>query len=250
MKKSATVPASGTWEQLRAQNQSNRVSHSIVGLVSARGAPNGARGGRAPPNINSRGNRRASFPFAALLDCAFRMISEIEPQAGGTSGDLVEQVEKLFSPEGILSRAKNFEYRPQQQRMAVAVARALENREHLVVEAGTGVGKSLAYLAPGHLARRRAKAKRRSSPRTPSICRSSSRKKICRCSNSVLPVEVQLHDAQRPRELSLHAPPAKGDAAGRQPFHLAGGGGTASASTNGPRPPRTAACRILRSSRT
>src|SRR5579883_1373008 len=79
------------------------------------------------------------------------MISAIEPQAGGTSDDLVQQVERLFSPEGILSRAKNFEYRPQQQQMAVAVAKALENKEHLVVEAGTGVGKSLAYLAPAIL---------------------------------------------------------------------------------------------------
>jgi ATP-dependent DNA helicase DinG len=35
--------------------------------------------------------------------------------------------------------------------MAVAVARALENREHLAVEAGTGVGKSLAYLVPAIL---------------------------------------------------------------------------------------------------
>src|ERR1700735_4360081 len=79
------------------------------------------------------------------------MISEIEPGTGGLSGDLVAQVEELFSPTGILSRAKNFEYRPQQQRMAVAVAKALEKRTHLVVEAGTGVGKSLAYLAPAIL---------------------------------------------------------------------------------------------------
>jgi Rad3-related DNA helicase/REP element-mobilizing transposase RayT len=51
----------------------------------------------------------------------------------------------------LLSRAKNFEYRPQQQQMAVAVAQALQNREHLAVEAGTGVGKSLAYLIPAIL---------------------------------------------------------------------------------------------------
>jgi ATP-dependent DNA helicase DinG len=77
------------------------------------------------------------------------MISVVDHQPAGT--DLVSQVEQIFSPTGILSRAKNFEYRPQQQQMAVAVARALQNREHLAVEAGTGVGKSLAYLVPAIL---------------------------------------------------------------------------------------------------
>ncbi len=77
------------------------------------------------------------------------MISVIDPQPAGT--DLVSLVEEIFSPTGILSRASNFEYRPQQQQMAVAVARALQNQEHLAVEAGTGVGKSLAYLIPAIL---------------------------------------------------------------------------------------------------
>ncbi len=77
------------------------------------------------------------------------MISVVEPQPAGA--DLVAQVEEIFSPTGILSRAKNFEFRPQQQQMAVAVARALQNGEHLAVEAGTGVGKSLAYLVPAIL---------------------------------------------------------------------------------------------------
>src|SRR6266566_6507390 len=77
------------------------------------------------------------------------MISVVEPQPAGA--DLVAQVGEIFSPTGLLSLAKNFEYRPQQQQMAVAVARALQNREHLAVEAGTGVGKSLAYLIPAIL---------------------------------------------------------------------------------------------------
>ena len=77
------------------------------------------------------------------------MISLSEIQPSGV--DLIAQVEEIFSPTGILSRAKNFEFRPQQQEMAVAVARALQNREHLAVEAGTGVGKSLAYLVPSIL---------------------------------------------------------------------------------------------------
>src|SRR5882672_4685365 len=75
-------------------------------------------------------------------------LNEHQPNDGG---DLVSQVEEIFSPTGILSRAKNFEFRPQQQEMAVAVARALQNQEHLAVEAGTGVGKSLAYLIPAIL---------------------------------------------------------------------------------------------------
>jgi len=79
------------------------------------------------------------------------MISAIEPQPAGAQTDLVAQVEAIFSPSGILSKASNFEFRPQQQEMAVAVARALQNQEHLAVEAGTGVGKSLAYLVPAIL---------------------------------------------------------------------------------------------------
>src|SRR5438477_6740522 len=62
--------------------------------------------------------------------------------------EFVERVRTIFSENGLLSKAKNFEFRPQQQEMAVAVARALEEDRHLVVEAGTGVGKSRAYLAP------------------------------------------------------------------------------------------------------
>jgi ATP-dependent DNA helicase DinG len=65
--------------------------------------------------------------------------------------DFVERVRTIFSEKGLLSKAKNFEFRPQQQAMAVAVARALEEDRHLVVEAGTGIGKSLAYLAPAIL---------------------------------------------------------------------------------------------------
>ncbi|HXT39262.1 MAG TPA: helicase C-terminal domain-containing protein [Candidatus Angelobacter sp.] len=79
------------------------------------------------------------------------MISAIENQPAGSGVGLVKQVEEIFSQRGLLSHAKNFEYRPQQQEMAVAVAKALENTGHLAVEAGTGVGKSLAYLVPSIL---------------------------------------------------------------------------------------------------
>ena len=61
------------------------------------------------------------------------------------------QVADIFSPTGLFSKARNFEFRPQQQRMAMAVARCLADRHHLLVEAGTGVGKSFGYLVPAIL---------------------------------------------------------------------------------------------------
>src|SRR5881398_3193493 len=65
--------------------------------------------------------------------------------------EFIERVRGFFSADGPLSKAKNFEFRPEQQEMAAAVAKALEEERHLVIEAGTGVGKSLAYLAPAIL---------------------------------------------------------------------------------------------------
>jgi ATP-dependent DNA helicase DinG len=81
--------------------------------------------------------------------------------AGGTDvADLVAEVEHIFGPDGLFSRSKNFEYREQQQRMAMEVARALVDGGNLMVEAGTGVGKSFAYLVPAILfaVRRKKKA--------------------------------------------------------------------------------------------
>jgi ATP-dependent DNA helicase DinG len=78
----------------------------------------------------------------------FPMISLSEHASGD---EFVETVREMFSPTGRLAKAKNFEYRAEQQEMAVAVAEALCHERHLVVEAGTGVGKSLAYLVPSIL---------------------------------------------------------------------------------------------------
>jgi ATP-dependent DNA helicase DinG len=61
-------------------------------------------------------------------------------------------VETLFGREGPLHRAlPAFETRPQQVRMAQAVLEAIASGHHLLAEAGTGVGKSLAYLVPAIL---------------------------------------------------------------------------------------------------
>lgn len=59
-----------------------------------------------------------------------------------------EAVRDAFSRKGLLAKSRDFEYRPQQQELAVAVAEALIGANPLVAEAGTGVGKSLAYLLP------------------------------------------------------------------------------------------------------
>ncbi len=79
------------------------------------------------------------------------MISVLDTEAFGQESDLVPKVRLFFSTEGPLAAAKNFEFRPEQQAMAVSVANSLEQGENLVVEAGTGVGKSLAYLVPAIL---------------------------------------------------------------------------------------------------
>jgi ATP-dependent DNA helicase DinG len=58
----------------------------------------------------------------------------------------------IFSAEGPLSRAlEGFRERPSQQQMATRISDALELREALLVEAGTGTGKTFAYLVPALL---------------------------------------------------------------------------------------------------
>ena len=58
-------------------------------------------------------------------------------------------LEDVFRPRGILAtRMDGYEHRPSQLEMAQAVEDAIANRHHLAVEAGTGTGKTLAYLIP------------------------------------------------------------------------------------------------------
>jgi hypothetical protein len=87
------------------------------------------------------------------------MISIREDFNGAAPSAFELEVEQIFSETGLLSQGSGFEYRAEQQRMAVAVARTLETGSHLVVEAGTGVGKSLAYLIPAAMHAVRTKKK-------------------------------------------------------------------------------------------
>ncbi len=62
-------------------------------------------------------------------------------------------VASILGPGGaIAQRLRGYEARPQQLAMARAVADAIAGPHHLMVEAGTGVGKSFAYLVPAALA--------------------------------------------------------------------------------------------------
>lgn len=60
-----------------------------------------------------------------------------------------ELAAKIFAEGGWLEEALRLDHRPQQDQMARAVAAAMRDDEPLLFEAGTGVGKSLAYLVPG-----------------------------------------------------------------------------------------------------
>ena len=58
-------------------------------------------------------------------------------------------IEKVFGTGGLISKFhENYEYRSGQIKMAEAVAQAFADKRHLIVEAGTGTGKTLAYLIP------------------------------------------------------------------------------------------------------
>lgn len=58
-------------------------------------------------------------------------------------------IHKLFSPDGLISQNHpNYEYRPGQVQMARGILNAFKEGCHYIAEAGTGTGKTLAYLAP------------------------------------------------------------------------------------------------------
>ena len=58
-------------------------------------------------------------------------------------------MQEFFGPGGILEqKLPDYEFRPSQVRMAEAVHEALEGQNHVIIEAGTGTGKTLAYLLP------------------------------------------------------------------------------------------------------
>ena len=62
-----------------------------------------------------------------------------------------QAIDSLFARSGQVAQLPQFEYRAQQHQMAVEIADALEHGDHCIIEAPTGVGKTLAYLLPATL---------------------------------------------------------------------------------------------------
>ena len=102
---------------------------------------------------------KSSFWAGGFLVEATGMIAPRQPKPApaGKPIQVADATDVFFRPGGRLAAACvgapfPYEHRPQQRAMAQAVAAALEHSRHLVVEAGTGVGKSFAYLVPLALA--------------------------------------------------------------------------------------------------
>ncbi len=84
------------------------------------------------------------------VDAVYRVV---EPFAPRQERQLEPQtIAAILGPEGVVARSlPGYEERPEQLRMAFAVGEAFNRGQLAVVEAGTGTGKSLAYLAPAIL---------------------------------------------------------------------------------------------------
>ena len=90
---------------------------------------------------------------AALRPSLIESDSWDKETEGGLSQSLEfperEEISQAFSADGLVGRRfESYEARNEQVEMALAVARSLREKRNLAVEAGTGVGKSMAYLVP------------------------------------------------------------------------------------------------------
>ena len=66
------------------------------------------------------------------------------------------EIEDVLGPQGLLARqVEGFAYRPQQAEMAGSVMQAIDQGNNLIAEAGTGTGKTFAYLVPALLSRKK-----------------------------------------------------------------------------------------------
>ena len=99
-------------------------------------------------SLKSGNPRRATLPFNAERHSS----PALDPAEAGREPIPLEAISATFGADGRLARAlPGFESRAEQLRMAQEVARALNDGEQIMIEAGTGTGKSLAYLLPAAL---------------------------------------------------------------------------------------------------
>src|SRR5688572_27508436 len=77
-------------------------------------------------------------------------LSKKEPPVNFLSHKMSEElIDKVFGTGGLIAKFHaNYEHRPGQIKMAEEIVKAFEDKRHLIVEAGTGTGKTLAYLVP------------------------------------------------------------------------------------------------------
>jgi ATP-dependent DNA helicase DinG len=141
------------------QDRANRLPLHVLRQINA-----AARSLQWPPKAifeeaarrTDRGNDRSAGTSARPSDvmaespARYRLVprEHLVPVDNRTALD-TDALTAMLEPGGALERSfTGFEYRPQQVEMMQAVVHAFNHSQHLVVEAGTGTGKSIAYLLP------------------------------------------------------------------------------------------------------
>ena len=96
------------------------------------------------------GNQGIGF---AIVDNACSRCYQVVTPFAEQKGELLslDEIGRVFAADGLMAHLKGYEQRDEQLRMAFAVAEAFNNDKVVLVEAGTGTGKSLAYLVPSIL---------------------------------------------------------------------------------------------------
>ena len=129
-------------------NLAARSRWSISGILA--GLAGGGQTGSRPGSITPSGVGLTGLDLEQL---AIRLGSPEKRRADPSLGDLSEEkVAGLLSRDGPFAKVfTGFEHRGEQEEMLAGVTEAMYQNQHLVVEGGTGVGKSMAYLLPSAL---------------------------------------------------------------------------------------------------